>query len=180
MSDTEKGDGKVLPWTEEAKYQFLLRIVAQFKEDGKQINWSRVVMPGRTTKSLQNMWTKINKQVSDLEEKHNNGNYEFPATPTKKIATPRKPRAKKSDAVVNDEDDSDGNTASVKKATPRKRAAASEYPYHERVFCDVELTGFILDLTPKRSAKTKKEDQGDISASIKTEDIKTEDDDDQE
>ncbi|KAK7431482.1 hypothetical protein QQZ08_001972 [Neonectria magnoliae] len=153
MSDTEKGDGKVLPWTEEAKYQFLLRIVAQFKEDGKQINWSRVVMPGRTTKSLQNMWTKINKQVSDLEEKHNNGNYEFTATPTKKIATPRKPRAKKSDTIVNDEDDSDGNTASVKKATPRKRAAASS--------------------TPKRSAKTKKEDQGGISASIKTEDIST-------
>lgn len=107
MSDAEKGDGKVLPWTEEAKvsdpsvlffslfslsyfrkqYQFLLRIVAQFKEDGKQINWSRVGMPGRTTKSLQNMWTKINKQVNDLEEKHNNGISDYPATPTKKVAT---------------------------------------------------------------------------------------------
>lgn len=107
MSDTEKGEGKVLPWTEEAKvsdlfcadplhalsnmppkqYQFLLRIVAQFKEDGKQINWSRVVMPGRTTKSLQNMWTKINKAVSDLEEKKGSGDSEAAATPTKRTAT---------------------------------------------------------------------------------------------
>ncbi|KAH6996260.1 hypothetical protein BKA56DRAFT_609520 [Ilyonectria sp. MPI-CAGE-AT-0026] len=148
MSDTEKGEGKVLPWTEEAKYQFLLRIVAQFKEDGKQINWSRVVMPGRTTKSLQNMWTKINKAVSDLEEKKGSGDSEAAATPTKRTATPRKPRAKKA-PVPTDDEDSDGNSLSVKKATPRKRAA----------------TG-----TPRRPAKVKKDqDDEDITASIKAE-----------
>ncbi|KPM38754.1 hypothetical protein AK830_g7801 [Neonectria ditissima] len=172
MSDTEKGEGKVLPWTEEAKYQFLLRIVAQFKEDGKQINWSRVVMPGRTTKSLQNMWTKINKQVSDLEEKHNNGNYDYPATPTKKMATPRKPRAKKSEAVVNDgDDDSEGNSASAKKPTPRKRAAASELTSSRVRICHAETDQRTPDSTPKRSVKAKIEEEDDIvSASIKSED----------
>ncbi|KAF7546510.1 hypothetical protein G7Z17_g8391 [Cylindrodendrum hubeiense] len=149
MSDTEKGEGKVLPWTEEAKYQFLLRIVAQFKEDGKQINWSRVVMPGRTTKSLQNMWTKINKAVSDLEDKNGTGESEVTTTPAKKVATPRKPRAKKAPVPTEDGDDSDANPMSAKKATPRKRAA----------------TG-----TPKRQTKAKKDqDDDDISASIKAE-----------
>ncbi|KAH7149950.1 hypothetical protein B0J13DRAFT_673714 [Dactylonectria estremocensis] len=147
MSDTEKGEGKALPWTEEAKNQFLLRIIGQFKEDGKQINWSRVDMPGRTTKSLQNMWTKINKLVSELEEKNGAGE----GTPTKKVATPRKPRAKKAKVPMDDED-CDADQMSAKKATPRKRAA----------------TG-----TPKRPAKVQKtehdEDDDEISTSIKVE-----------
>lgn len=65
------------------QYQFLLRVVAQLKEDGKSINWSRINMPGRTTKSLQNMWTKINKSVSELEEAQDG---KSPAKP-KKLST---------------------------------------------------------------------------------------------
>ncbi|KAH7160783.1 hypothetical protein EDB81DRAFT_943595 [Dactylonectria macrodidyma] len=166
MSDTEKGEGKALPWTEEAKAsstphanilsilsnisrkknQFLLRIIGQFKEDGKQINWSRVDMPGRTTKSLQNMWTKINKMVSELETK-GVGEANVGGTPTRKLGTPRKSRAKKAQAPTDDE--SDDNQMSTKKATPRKRAA----------------TG-----TPKRPAKAQKtEHDDDISLSIKVE-----------
>ena len=30
-------------------------------------------MPGRTTKSLQNMWTKINKTISEMEAASANG-----------------------------------------------------------------------------------------------------------
>lgn len=44
-------------------------------------------MAGRTTKSLQNMWTKINKQVDELEAQQGNGES---ATPTPKKPT-RKP-----------------------------------------------------------------------------------------
>lgn len=37
-------------------------------------------MEGRTTKSLQNMWTKINKEITEMEnEEGENG----PVTPTK-------------------------------------------------------------------------------------------------
>jgi hypothetical protein len=47
--------------------QFLLCIIAQFKGEGKSINWTKINLPGRTTKSLQNQWTKINKQIADFE-----------------------------------------------------------------------------------------------------------------
>ena len=69
------------------KFQFLLRIVAQLKEDGKSINWQRLNMPGRTTKSLQNMWTKINKAVADLEETSGSGTTSPAKTPTKRTPT---------------------------------------------------------------------------------------------
>jgi hypothetical protein len=60
-----------------------LRIVAQLKEDGRSIKWEKINLPGRTVKSLQNMWTKINKQIADFEAQENNGE----PTPVK---TPRK------------------------------------------------------------------------------------------
>lgn len=50
------------------QFQFLLRIVAQLKEEsGRSISWTKLNMPGRTTKSLQNMWTKIQKDIAALE-----------------------------------------------------------------------------------------------------------------
>lgn len=86
MSDGEVGtEGKSSAWTEAAKFQLLLRIVAQLREDGKSINWTKVNMPGRTTKSLQNMWTKINKDILSLVEEG-----ETPETPSKKPAATRK------------------------------------------------------------------------------------------
>jgi hypothetical protein len=141
--DNDQGEGKTLAWTEEAKYQFLLRIVAQFKEDGKTINWQRVTMPGRTTKSLQNMWTKINKAVAELEENDANGT---PApTPTKsakKTATPRKTGGKKKTVTPEaaDDDEETCMPAEDVKRTPKKRATSS---------------------TPRKSKKAKK-DQEDI------------------
>lgn len=74
-----------------SQFQFLLRIVAQLKEDGKSINWQRLNMPGRTTKSLQNMWTKINKAVADLEENGGSGTSSATKTPTKRAATRKSP-----------------------------------------------------------------------------------------
>lgn len=65
------------------QFQFLLRIVAQLKEDGRSIKWEKINLPGRTPKSLKNMWTKINKQIADFEAEEQNGE----PTPVK---TPRK------------------------------------------------------------------------------------------
>lgn len=54
--------------------QFLLHIIAQLKGDNnKAISWNKINMPGRTTKSLQNMWTKINKTISEMEAANANG-----------------------------------------------------------------------------------------------------------
>ncbi|OPB38403.1 hypothetical protein A0O28_0015080 [Trichoderma guizhouense] len=84
----EKGSSA---WTEDAKFQFLLRIVAQLKGDGRGIKWEKIVIPGRTPKSLKNMWTKINKQINDFEARENSGEGSLvvPATPRKR-GPPRK------------------------------------------------------------------------------------------
>ncbi|KHN98116.1 uncharacterized protein MAM_03877 [Metarhizium album ARSEF 1941] len=66
-ASSDKADGKALPWTEEAKFQLLIRIVAQLRENGRSINWQKIDMPGRTVKSMQNMWTKINKMIAEVE-----------------------------------------------------------------------------------------------------------------
>ncbi|CAM1511448.1 Fc.00g089610.m01.CDS01 [Cosmosporella sp. VM-42] len=146
MSDTE-ATGKAMAWTEEAKFQFLLRIVAQYKDDGKAINWSRVQMAGRTTKSLQNMWTKINKQVADLEAEQNGS---APPTPAKK-ATPRK-KAPKKEPVAEDDEDGDAEAVTPKK-TPRKRAAPGT--------------------ATKRGKKAKKESDEDASVPVTTAEAST-------
>ncbi|KAK4080392.1 hypothetical protein Trihar35433_1497 [Trichoderma harzianum] len=84
----EKGSSA---WTEDAKFQFLLRIVAQLKGDGRGIKWEKINIPGRTVKSLQNMWTKINKQINDFEARENSGegSLVIPAKPRKR-GPPRK------------------------------------------------------------------------------------------
>ncbi|KAL6836391.1 hypothetical protein J3E69DRAFT_27474 [Trichoderma sp. SZMC 28015] len=84
----EKGSSA---WTEDAKFQFLLRIVAQLKGDGRGIKWEKINIPGRTVKSLQNMWTKINKQINDFEARENSGegSLVIPTRPRKR-GPPRK------------------------------------------------------------------------------------------
>ncbi|KAL6860095.1 hypothetical protein ACO1O0_004120 [Amphichorda felina] len=122
MSDNDVGtEGKSGAWTEAAKalmrtqFQFLLRIVAQLKEDsGRSISWTKLNMPGRTTKSLQNMWTKIQKDIAALETGGEDG-----AAATPKKAAARKPGGKKAAA---EEDDGEGTPS---KATPKKRGAGA-------------------------------------------------------
>ncbi|KAH6895508.1 hypothetical protein B0T10DRAFT_218962 [Thelonectria olida] len=130
MSDNENKNSSA--WTDEAKYNFLLRIVAQLKEEGKQINWLKFDMPGRTTKSLQNQWTKINKQISEVLEEGKNGEAGGAAsTPARKVATPRKPRAKKvvsKEKVQSDAEDDEGGAAATPKETPRKRRGPAATP----------------------------------------------------
>ncbi|KAL6896409.1 hypothetical protein GGI43DRAFT_385942 [Trichoderma evansii] len=70
-------------WTDEAKFQFLMRIVAQLKEDGR-IKWEKINLPGRTVKSLQNMWAKLNKQMADIEAQENHGEPAPSKTPRKR------------------------------------------------------------------------------------------------
>ncbi|POR37544.1 Uncharacterized protein TPAR_02259 [Tolypocladium paradoxum] len=128
MSDTEVTPGKALPWTDEAKFQFLLRIIAQLRDDGKTMNWARINMAGRTTKSLQNMWTKINKEISEIEAAENGENGGTPTKP--RPSTPRKGRTKKVEkpSPVNGPcaSDSEGETdVKPTPATPRKRTLAA-------------------------------------------------------
>ncbi|KAL7899253.1 hypothetical protein HDV63DRAFT_335198 [Trichoderma sp. SZMC 28014] len=111
----EKSSGA---WSESAKYEFLLRIISQLKEDGRSIKWEKINLHGRTVKSLQNMWTKINKQIADFEATQNNGE----PTPAK---TPRKrgpPKKKTSKAMTSDngavDDDFD-----IKQELLKKRGA---------------------------------------------------------
>ncbi|KAL2691715.1 hypothetical protein Neosp_002104 [[Neocosmospora] mangrovei] len=108
--------GKANAWTEEAKNEFLLRIIMQLKPEGKGINWSEVQMPGRTVKSLQNQWTAVNKRIDALKQQQQQDG-DTAAVPVKK-ATPRKRKANKK---VESEDDDDG-TYVVKKSNSRKRS----------------------------------------------------------
>ncbi|KAL6807704.1 hypothetical protein GGI42DRAFT_351148 [Trichoderma sp. SZMC 28013] len=114
----EKGSSA---WTEEAKFQFLLRIVAQLKGDGRGIKWEKINIPGRTVKSLQNMWTKINKQINDFEARENGGE-DFVVVPAKprKRGPPRKKDLAKT-AGQGDEDVDDDNSDFKQKVL--KRAA---------------------------------------------------------
>ncbi|KAM3483258.1 hypothetical protein MY8738_003333 [Beauveria namnaoensis] len=68
-------------WTEESKYQFLLRIIGQFQRNGQSIKWDEINIPGRTQKSLQHQWAKIKSQVAELEKAA--GQPSDSSTPTK-------------------------------------------------------------------------------------------------
>ncbi|KAI6785143.1 uncharacterized protein J7T54_006785 [Emericellopsis cladophorae] len=103
MFEQEETNAKAGAWTEAAKLEFLLRIIAVYK-DNKPMPWSRINMPGRTQKSLQNQWTKIQKDIAALADGD-------PETALK--ATPRK-RGKKSVGIENGDDDDEG-TATKKK-----------------------------------------------------------------
>ncbi|KAK5998516.1 hypothetical protein PT974_00895 [Cladobotryum mycophilum] len=124
-------EGKVLAWTEEAKYQFLLRIIAQLKEDGRPIRWERINMPGRTTKSLQNMWTKIKKAVDEIEKETASGT---PAKTSAKKASSRG-RPKKSILVQQDDDvddDEEDNFAPIPLKLPKKRGYQGDDGSHAK------------------------------------------------
>ncbi|KAK2591807.1 hypothetical protein QQS21_010508 [Conoideocrella luteorostrata] len=115
-------EGRGLPWTDEAKFQLLLRIVAQLREGGKPIDWQKIRMPGRTPKSLSNMWCKINKMIGELDQGQGRD-----AAPVEK-PTPRK-KASKAKLIVSipdddDDGDDDDDEESQKKTIIRKRSAA--------------------------------------------------------
>ncbi|KAF4500891.1 hypothetical protein FAGAP_2906 [Fusarium agapanthi] len=111
-------DAAVKPnaWTDEAKNELLLRIIAQLKPEGKSINWSEINMEGRTVKSLQNQWTFFNKKIEAFKAQSNDGS--LPSTPAKKATSGRKrgPKPKKSGS---DEEEA----YETPKVTPRKRRA---------------------------------------------------------
>ncbi|PHH65328.1 hypothetical protein CDD81_2740 [Ophiocordyceps australis] len=91
MSDVETTPGKSNAWTDEAKLHFLMRIICQLRVDGATVNWSKISMEGRTTKSLQNQWFKMNKEINELAAENASGQ----KTPTQLKSTPRKPHVKK-------------------------------------------------------------------------------------
>ncbi|EJP69506.1 hypothetical protein CRV24_002927 [Beauveria bassiana] len=79
-------EAKSSAWTEEARYQFLLRIIGQLQRNGQSIKWDEINIPGRTQKSLQHQWAKIKSQVAELEKAA--GQPSDPSTPTKAKAFP--------------------------------------------------------------------------------------------
>ncbi|KAM0219974.1 hypothetical protein ACHAPA_000654 [Fusarium lateritium] len=136
MSDS--ASGKPNAWTEEAKNELLLRIIAQLKPEGKGINWSEIHMENRTVKSLQNQWTAFNKKMEAYKQGSADGS--APATPVKKTpARKRIPKAKKADSEDEDEYDS------PKKVTPRKRRATkTETPENAAKAVKRELSDAII------------------------------------
>ncbi|KAJ6789313.1 hypothetical protein PWT90_01053 [Aphanocladium album] len=98
--------GKASVWTEEAKYELLLRVIHQLKQ-GKSINWSGIRMKDRNTKSLTNVWTKINKDMAELEDLED--------TSGSATTTPKKGPATKRKAVKKNEDDDEAPETPVKK-----------------------------------------------------------------
>ncbi|KAL6883945.1 hypothetical protein HDV57DRAFT_436368 [Trichoderma longibrachiatum] len=123
--DATGQDKGTLAWTEEAKFQFLLRIVAQLKGDGRgtSIKWEKINIPGRTVKSLQNMWTKINKQISDFEARENSGEGSVPVVPVqpRKRGRPGKKGLNKGADLVDEGVDDEG--LDVKPMLLKKRGA---------------------------------------------------------
>ncbi|KAG9259267.1 uncharacterized protein F5Z01DRAFT_632338 [Emericellopsis atlantica] len=95
--------------TDRPQLEFLLRIIAVYK-DNKPMPWSRINMPGRTQKSLQNQWTKIQKDIAALTDGD-------PETALK--VTPRK-RGKKAVGIENGDDDEEDTPTKKKARTPTK------------------------------------------------------------
>ncbi|KAI1011581.1 hypothetical protein LB504_002330 [Fusarium proliferatum] len=129
-------DAAVKPnaWTDEAKNELLLRIIAQLKPEGKSINWSEINMEGRTVKSLQNQWTFFNKKIEAFKAQSNDGS--SPSTPVKK-ATPGRKRVPKAKKGGSDEEDA----YETPKVTPRKRRAPiTETPDSESKAVKKELS----------------------------------------
>ncbi|UZP40851.1 hypothetical protein NXS19_008667 [Fusarium pseudograminearum] len=117
MSDSSTP--KTNAWTEEAKNELLLRIIAQLKPEGKSINWNEISMEGRTMKSLQNQWTAVNKKIDAIKQQ----TADAPSPPAKKTpGRKRGPKPKTPKIVGSDEDD--GDYGSPKKVTP----ASAELP----------------------------------------------------
>ncbi|GAO18148.1 hypothetical protein UVI_02036690 [Ustilaginoidea virens] len=84
-------------------------------------------MPGRTPKSLQNMWTKINKTIAEMEQENGDatpvnkpsragGPFQIPILPRKKLPTKSKSVADQVDGEYVEDDDE-----LPIKATPKKR-----------------------------------------------------------
>ncbi|KAM0442876.1 hypothetical protein ACHAQK_003934 [Fusarium lateritium] len=149
MSDS--ASGKPNAWTEEAKNELLLRIIAQLKPEGKGINWSEIHMENRTVKSLQNQWTAFNKKMEAYKQGSADGS--APATPVKKTpARKRIPKAKKADSEDEDEYDS------PKKVTPRKRRATSKLVTSLKLNTQTDK---LETETPENAAKAVKRELSD-------------------
>ncbi|KAF9773011.1 hypothetical protein IL306_009239 [Fusarium sp. DS 682] len=125
-------------WTDEAKNELLLRIIAQLKPEGKSINWSEINMDGRTVKSLQNQWTFFNKKIEAFKQQTADGS--GPSTPVKKATPGRKRGPKPKKVASGDEEDFESP-----KVTPRKRRAPkTETPESGAKSAKKELTDSII------------------------------------
>ncbi|KAJ4011658.1 hypothetical protein NW752_008666 [Fusarium irregulare] len=119
---TPKGNA----WTDEAKCELLLRIIAQLKSDGKSINWNEIQMEGRTSKSLQNQWTAFNKRIDAIKQTNLDSPPPPKKTPGRKRGPPKAKAAPKTPKHVgSDEEDEDYNV------TPRKRRVPKIEPGSE-------------------------------------------------
>ncbi|KAG6008360.1 hypothetical protein E4U21_004564 [Claviceps maximensis] len=149
MSPASAADGatrKPQAWTETAKLQLLMRINSQLREGGKAIDWTKINMPGRTPKSLQNTWFSIKKAIAEMEENEKAGGVALDngsgsrspaktATPRKRLPDKRPPVKRKAtpfQEAQDDDDDDDEDKDPPKKATPMKRKAESTADENEK------------------------------------------------
>ncbi|TQV98725.1 hypothetical protein V2A60_007569 [Cordyceps javanica] len=102
--------GKASVWTEEAKYELLLRIIHQLRQ-GRSINWSAIKMRDRNTKSLTNQWTKIGKDMAALEDLDDGAGA---ATLTPKKGT----QASKRKVAIKNEEEDEPQTPVKRRARP--------------------------------------------------------------
>ncbi|KAK1641017.1 hypothetical protein BDP81DRAFT_504309 [Colletotrichum phormii] len=122
-SEAAPAGARVGAWTDAARFQLVLRVLATVLPEGKGVEWKNVSMEGRTTKALQGQWTAI---VAQMRELNTGENGEAPAPKPK---TPRKTAAKKK-AVAAAEDDEEANgdqegSEETKAVAPKKRAAST-------------------------------------------------------
>lgn len=65
------------------QYELLLRIVNQLSKSGKP-DWNSMEMPGRTPKALSHQWSRIQKEMSNLDSGNDSGAASTSATSTPK------------------------------------------------------------------------------------------------
>ncbi|OAQ97960.1 hypothetical protein LLEC1_00523 [Akanthomyces lecanii] len=119
--------GKASVWTEEAKYELLLRIIHQLKKE-RSINWAAIKMKNRNTKSLTNQWTRIGKDIAALEDLDVDADGANP--------TPKKGSAAKRKAAPKNEDGDQAPETPVK-----KRARPAAFQFLLRVIAQLQRSG---------------------------------------
>ncbi|OTB08160.1 hypothetical protein M426DRAFT_7966 [Hypoxylon sp. CI-4A] len=129
------------PWSQEEKTSFLVQVMDQLTKGGASIPFAQVNLPGRTTKSMTHLVSKLRAEVRASMEGNGNGD-KLPVTPA---ATPKKANGKKK---------ADGPKATT---APRRgtRARVQKRTYQEFASDDDDYE----ELSSKKSRISSSEDE---------------------
>ncbi|KAI2624198.1 hypothetical protein GGR54DRAFT_595444 [Hypoxylon sp. NC1633] len=105
-------------WSEGEKALFYVQVVDQFSNNGRsRINYSKINMPGRTTKSLTHVMNKIRAEAAAYLQSVGDGNgLQSP------VASPTKGKSKKRGMKLLDHELLDDEDNEEKKHSPQKKA----------------------------------------------------------